>query len=78
MWAQGTIWMAGGKVGYDYWAKHYEEGSHFGIDGGKISKLLIRKHGESRDLYNYDRGLDQAPVNKEVEAVLRTILTKYN
>ena len=33
MWSQGT------EHGYTYWVKHYEEGSEFGINGGRISKL---------------------------------------
>jgi hypothetical protein len=64
-------------VGYKYWVKHFEEGSEFGIDGGKISKLTIRKVGESRDLCNYDRGWDIEPAD-EVKAVYAIILEKYN
>ena len=38
MWKEGTILISG--KGYRYWVKHYEEGSQFGIDGGRISKLM--------------------------------------
>ena len=78
MWSEGIIAIptTGGK--YKYWVKHYEEGSEFGIDGGKVSKLTIRKVGESRDLYNYDRGLDVDCADDEVRAVYSIILSKYN
>jgi hypothetical protein len=77
MWSEGIIACptTGGK--YKYWVKHYEEGSQFGIDGGKVSKLTIRKVGESRDLCNYDRGWDIEPTG-EVKAVYAIILEKYN
>ena len=78
MWSEGIIASptTGGK--YKYWVKHYETGSEFGIDGGKVSKLTIRKVGESRDLYNYDRGLDADCADDEVRAVYSIILSKYN
>ena len=77
MWSEGIIACptTGGK--YKYWVKHYEEGSQFGIDGGKVSKLSIRRLGESRDLCNYDRGWDVEP-DDEVKAVYAIILQKYN
>ena len=77
MWSEGIIACpaTGGK--YKYWVKHFEEGSEFGIDGGKVSKLTIRKLGETRDLCNYDRGWDIEPAN-EAKAVYAIILQKYN
>ena len=78
MWHEGQIGSPTSNTVYKYWAKVYEEGSKFGINQGKVSKLTIRKFDETKDLYNYDRGLDQPPVNEEVEAVLNIILAKYN
>jgi len=77
MWSEGIIACptTGGK--YKYWVKHNEEGSEYGIDGGKVSKLTIRKLGESRDLCNYDRGWDIEPAD-EVKAVYAIIMQKYN
>jgi hypothetical protein len=77
MWSEGIIACpsTGGK--YKYWVKHYEEGSQFGIDGGKVSKLTIRRVGESRDLCNYDRGWDIEPA-EEIAAVYAIIMQKYN
>ena len=78
MWSEGTIACpaTGGK--YKYWVKHYKEGSDvYGIDGGKVSKLTIRKVGETRDLVNYDRGWDIEPT-EELKTVYAIILQKYN
>ena len=77
MWSEGVITCpsTGGK--YEYWVKHYKESSPFGIDGGKISKLTIRKFGETRDLCSYDRGWDIKPTD-EVKAVYTIILSMYN
>ena len=51
--------------------------SAFGIDGGRISKLTIRRLNGHRDLCNYDRGWDVKSAG-EVRAVYATILEKYN
>ena len=77
MWSEGIIACptTGGK--YKYWVKLFKEGSKFGIDGGKVSKLTIRKVGETRDLCSYDRGWDIEPAD-EVKAVCAIILRKYN
>ena len=77
MWSEGTISCPATGAKYKYWAKHYDEGSQFGIGGGKVSKLTIRKIGESRDLCNYDRGWDVEPAD-EVKVVYAILLEKYN
>ena len=77
MWSEGVIACPTTSGKYKYWVKHLEEGSRFGIDGGKVSKLTIRKVGETRDLCNYDRGWDVEPIN-EVKAVYAIIMQKYN
>lgn len=78
MWSEGIITSPTTGDKYKYWVKHYEDPSEtFGIDGGKISKLTIRKVGESRDIVNYDRGWDIEP-SDESKAVYTVILQKYN
>ena len=79
-WSQGTIWTEDGKTGYDYWVKHFEEGSEYGIENdGCISKLSIRKHGENKDLVHYDREwIKRVPRNKEVKRVYDILVEKYN
>jgi len=70
MWTKGTI------NGYEYCMKHFEEGSEYGINGGRISKLDIRKDGK---IYaGYDRGWDIKPAGKEIIAVFKELLNKYN
>jgi len=78
---RGTIWIVKDKVGYDYVVKHYpDEGSEFGIENeGRISKLTIRKHGETKALVNYDRGWDiPVPDDKDIKAAYAILLEKYN
>lgn len=45
MWKEGIIGYEGKR--YKYYVKAYEEGSEFGIDGGRISKLDILHDGKS-------------------------------
>ena len=77
MWSEGIIACLTTGNKYKYWVKHFEDSSQFGIDGGKVSKLTIRKVGETRDLCNYDRGWDIEPTD-EVKAVYDIIMQTYN
>ena len=74
MWKEGTILISG--KGYRYWVKNYEEGSQFGIDGGRISKLMIKRGGEI--VCNYDRGWDVEAVDEDTEFALAILLKDYN
>lgn len=71
MWKKGTI------NGFDYCVKHFEEPSQFGICGGRISKLEIRKDGY---IYvNYDRGWDVKELGtNDVIDVYNYLIEKYN
>ena len=69
-------WTKGILNGYAICFKHFEEGSQYGINEGRISKLEIRKDGKI--LYNYDRGLDFDSLDKDGKAVYSEILKKYN
>jgi len=55
------MWKNGMTNGFLWEAKVYDEGSVFGINGGRVSKLHVCK--DHRDVYCYDRGLifDEAP-----------------
>ncbi|WP_224815631.1 hypothetical protein [Hasllibacter sp. MH4015] len=57
--------------GYTFQAKVFDEPSPHGIDGGKISKLDIRKDGEM--VAHYDRGWDIAPQDTEMREALQRI-----
>ena len=59
--------------------KVYEIGSQFGIDGGRISKLWIKRNGLKEVVVcNYDRGWDIRPINEEAKTVFQMIIDKYN
>lgn len=61
--------------GLAFCAKIFEEGSHYGIDGGRISKLEIRAGNEI--LCSYDRGWDVRP-SEEVTPFYESILAQFN
>ena len=52
--------------------KQFEEGSEFGINGGRISKLTINL--DKKKLANYDRGWDIEPMDENTKAVLQILL----
>jgi hypothetical protein len=70
-WVQGSI-----TGGYKFEAKMYDEGSVYGINKGRVSKLGISKGG--RTLVNYDRGWDIKSQTPEVKAICESVLTKLN
>ena len=74
MWNEGTV-SVNGEI-FHYWMKQYEEGSEYGINGGRISKLTIKRSG--REVYNYDRGEDIEPIDKNTETALEIILKSDN
>ena len=74
MWKEGTILIK--KQGYRYWVKQYEVGSQYGIDGGRVSKLMIKRGGEV--VCNYDRGWDIKPVDENTEFAMAILLKDYN
>lgn len=74
MWKEGTV-SVNGEI-FHYWMKQYEEGSEYGINGGRISKLTIKRSG--REVYNYDRGEDIEPIDKNTETALAIILKSDN
>lgn len=74
MWSQGTIKTQNSII--HYWVKHFEEGSVFGIEEGRISKLMLKR--DNRIIANYDRGWDVEPADKDTEAALAILMAKYN
>lgn len=81
MWEHGTFTLDGIEFIYD--AKVFEEGSPFGIDNGRISKLSIWKgipeHLRSMNnlIVHYDRGWDVLPCNKLDREALYYVLLLY-
>ena len=81
LWHEGTIEipMKGKKTKIaHYWVKAYDEGSEYGINGGRISKLTITIDGEK--VVNYDRGWDIEPAEDDEAAqiALCIVLNDYN
>lgn len=74
MWKEGVIGIHG--VPYLYWIKVYKTRSQYGIDGGRISKLMIKRHGET--VCNYDRGWDIHPVDDETKIVYEILIQSEN
>ena len=75
MWKTGRIAALNGEV-YSYEAKVYEEGSVFGINEGRVSKLQI-KDRQDRVVANYDRGWDVEPQSEAVGFVVYALVSKY-
>ena len=74
MWREGTVGVHGDI--FHYWVKFYEEPSQFGIDGGRISKLMIKR--KDRIVCNYDRGWDVRPVDENTDIALQILLLERN
>jgi len=74
MWKEGSI-----KVNnsiFHYWMKQFDEGSEWGIDGGRVSKLMIKRSGEI--VCNYDRGWDIKPSDPDAQLAVEIILHGEN
>ena len=61
-----------------WWAKVYDEGSEYGINGGRISKLTIKIDGVTT--LCYDRGWDIEPDENDYTTMVAysIILQEYN
>ena len=74
LWREGEIKI--GKSSYRYCAKVYDEGSEWGINEGRVSKLWISKDGKT--VCNYDRGWDIKPADPDTELALEILLHTEN
>ena len=74
MWREGSIKI--GEDSFRYWIKQYGGGSVYGIEGGRISKLMIKRGGEI--VCNYDRCWDIKPVDEDTEFTLGILIKDYN
>jgi len=74
-------WTSGTFGPYNFEAKVYDTGSSHGIDGGRISKLLITLNGI--EVISYDRGWDldsirvHAPAYKAIIDLLETSPVRF-
>lgn len=80
MWSEGTIGIKnedGKYTAVHYWCKHFDElNEEYGIDGGRISKLMMKQDGET--VYDYGRGRDIAPQTKEAVQALVILMYEHN
>lgn len=80
MWNEGTIAIKNNDGSYTncrYWAKHFDEPSEeYGIEGGRISKLMIKVNGKIT--LNYDRGWDVEPEDEASQMAFAFLMQKYN
>lgn len=74
MWDFGVV-AVNGSV-YYYEIKHFRDASKYGIDGGRISKMLIRKGDDF--LVSYDRGWNLKREDDEINSVYMGLIEKYN
>ncbi len=72
------MWTIGRINGCIWEVKHYDEGSIYGIDGGRISKLWIRREDNCEILANYDCGWDIKPTSPEGIEIYNMLLKKFN
>ena len=75
MWTEGSIKIENSI--FHYWVKAYDEPSEeYGINGGKISKLMLKSKGKV--VCNYDRGWDIKPADESTEKALQILLYAKN
>ena len=80
MWSEGVIGVPsktdGKSTSVHYWVKHYENPSKYGINNGRISKLMLKIDGTV--VANFDRGWDIKPQNEAAEIALEILLYQYD
>ncbi|WP_313120352.1 DUF7678 domain-containing protein [Proteiniclasticum ruminis] len=74
MWRKGKIEVENRTI--QYWIKSFDLGSPYGIDEGRISKLMLKRDGQI--IANFDRGWDIEPIDANAQAALEIFTKKYN
>lgn len=74
LWHEGSL-KVNGSI-FRYWVKQYDEGSIYGIDEGRISKLTMKRDG--KEVLSYDRGWDIEPEDDDTKLALEILLHEYN
>ncbi|NCC05119.1 MAG: hypothetical protein EOM37_14020 [Proteobacteria bacterium] len=74
MWKEGSLKVHDSI--FHYWMKQYGEGSQFGIDGGRISKLMLKLDGTI--VANYDRDWDVKPTDPDTQLAVDILLRGEN
>lgn len=74
MWREGSVKVHSSI--FHYWMKQFDEGSEWGIEGGRISKLTIKCDGMV--VANYGRGWDIKPTDPDAQLAMEIILHGEN
>jgi len=74
MWKEGSLKVYNSI--FHYWIKIFDVGSQHGIEGGKISKLMLKRDGKI--VCNYDRGWDIEPVDEETQLAYEILVHTEN
>ena len=74
MWKEGAIKVRNSV--FKFWVKHYDEGSCYGIDEGRISKVMLKRNGIT--VCNYDRGWDLQPVDEDTQLAYEILVHTEN
>ena len=74
MWKEGALKVRNSV--FKFWVKYFDEGSQYGIENGRISKLMLKRDGVT--VCNYDRGCDILPVDDDAETALKILKLEYN
>ena len=74
MWKEGSLKVYSSS--FHYWIKVYPVGRQFGIEGGKISKLMLKRDGKV--VCNYDRGWDIKPVDADTQMAYEILVHTEN
>lgn len=75
MWTEGSI-KVNGSI-FHYQVLHFDEPSKiYGLQGGKISKLMLKRNGKIA--YNFDRGQDIEPIDENTEIAVAIMIKEYN
>ena len=81
--AKRTGWFKLYKKNYEAEIQNFEKGSEYGIDGGRISRLFIKRAGDTlkESIIAYERGwYRRLPkgANKELKTFYKKIIKNYN
>ena len=74
MWKEGALKVRNSV--FKFSVKHFDEGSQYGIENGRISKLMLKRDGVT--VCNHDRGWDILPVDDDTETALEILKLEYN
>ena len=74
MWKEGSL-KVNGSI-FHYWIKVYDTGSQYGIEGGRISKLMLKRDGKT--VCNSDRGWDVRPTDPDTQLAYEILVHTEN